>query len=486
VRRDVWEQLDGLDPALPVFRDDLDLGWRVNAAGHRVVIVPAAQVLHARAATTGRRTTGAAPGRPAGVDRRHALFVLLAHVPALRLPLAVLRLVLACVLRTVGFLLTRQVLAARDELAALGGVLLRPRRLRRARKARRRTRLVPARSLRSLFASGTGRARARTEALAGWIAGGGARGNDPCARSATPARRAPTSWATSRPGAAAAAPPAGAPGRAAVPEPHPAGAGRRALAAGRRGRPCSPAGGCCPRRTGRATCGRRTPTSWHARRSAATRSRHRHRRARLLSTLLLGKAWLAVDVLLLASVPIAGAVRTSSPAGVVPGSRCGCGSPATWALLPVATEPVAAGRLDAAAVQIGLPPLLLAGGRLSPATLRTPAGATPGPSAWASGSWSPSPRRCGRAAVLLLGGGLWSLRARRERQVGAGCWPRAIAAAVPVLVLFPWSLEALRSPGVLHGPRPPGRRPRARRAGPAGWQLLLLSPGRRGPARDRS
>src|SRR3954447_25545893 len=39
VRRDAWDALDGLDPLLPLFRDDVDLGWRANLAGHRVVVV---------------------------------------------------------------------------------------------------------------------------------------------------------------------------------------------------------------------------------------------------------------------------------------------------------------------------------------------------------------------------------------------------------------------------------------------------------------
>jgi GT2 family glycosyltransferase len=32
IRRDVWEEVGGLDPALPLFRDDLDLCWRVRTA----------------------------------------------------------------------------------------------------------------------------------------------------------------------------------------------------------------------------------------------------------------------------------------------------------------------------------------------------------------------------------------------------------------------------------------------------------------------
>src|SRR5207245_8632688 len=72
VRRQVWDEVGGLDPALPVFRDDLDLGWKVNSAGHRVVVVPQARVRHVRAATTGHRDLDAAPGRAAAVDRKHA------------------------------------------------------------------------------------------------------------------------------------------------------------------------------------------------------------------------------------------------------------------------------------------------------------------------------------------------------------------------------------------------------------------------------
>src|SRR3954447_20243996 len=30
VRRDVWDELGGFDPRLPLFRDDLDFGWRAN------------------------------------------------------------------------------------------------------------------------------------------------------------------------------------------------------------------------------------------------------------------------------------------------------------------------------------------------------------------------------------------------------------------------------------------------------------------------
>ena len=54
VRRDVWEALGGLDRAFPLFRDDVDFGWRANLAGHRVVCCTDAVVYPAAAAARGR------------------------------------------------------------------------------------------------------------------------------------------------------------------------------------------------------------------------------------------------------------------------------------------------------------------------------------------------------------------------------------------------------------------------------------------------
>jgi GT2 family glycosyltransferase len=78
-RRERYDAVGGLDPLLPLFRDELDLGWRTTAAASRVLVVPAARVRHARAATTGQRTPGAVRAPAVRVDRRHALLVLLAH-----------------------------------------------------------------------------------------------------------------------------------------------------------------------------------------------------------------------------------------------------------------------------------------------------------------------------------------------------------------------------------------------------------------------
>lgn len=55
VRRDVWEQLGGFDPALPVHDDGLDLSVRARLAGYRVVVSPASRVRFAQSGIAGPR-----------------------------------------------------------------------------------------------------------------------------------------------------------------------------------------------------------------------------------------------------------------------------------------------------------------------------------------------------------------------------------------------------------------------------------------------
>ncbi|MBN9613311.1 MAG: glycosyltransferase family 2 protein, partial [Actinobacteria bacterium] len=55
VRRDVWDQLGGFNPALPVFDDGLDLSVRARLAGFRVVVAPASRIRFARSGVAGPR-----------------------------------------------------------------------------------------------------------------------------------------------------------------------------------------------------------------------------------------------------------------------------------------------------------------------------------------------------------------------------------------------------------------------------------------------
>lgn len=57
VRRSLWQELQGLDPRLPLFRDGQDFGWRANAAGHVVVTAPDAAVHHRQEGRFGERSS---------------------------------------------------------------------------------------------------------------------------------------------------------------------------------------------------------------------------------------------------------------------------------------------------------------------------------------------------------------------------------------------------------------------------------------------
>ena len=131
IRRDVWDELGGLDPEFGLFRDDVDLGWRAYAAGHRVLVATSAVFHHAEASGRGKRQAMLPV-----LDRHNALFVLFTNLPAGALVRSVLRNSIGSLLRALLFLISKRPAAARDELTSLGRVLGEHRRLRRSRAAR--------------------------------------------------------------------------------------------------------------------------------------------------------------------------------------------------------------------------------------------------------------------------------------------------------------------------------------------------------------
>ncbi|QZY52981.1 glycosyltransferase [Leucobacter tenebrionis] len=62
VRRDVWDELGGFDPALPIYDDGLDFCVRARLAGHRVEVAPASRVRFAQSGVAGPH-----------IDRRRSL-----------------------------------------------------------------------------------------------------------------------------------------------------------------------------------------------------------------------------------------------------------------------------------------------------------------------------------------------------------------------------------------------------------------------------
>ena len=148
IRRDVFEELGGFDPELTLFRDDVDLGWRMHTAGHSVIAVPSAIAFHAEAASNERRdidVAGTFLHRPLLLDRRHAAYVLLANASWWLIPLIALQLLGASLFRAIGYLLAKLPGYALDEVAAVALLLLQPQDVIKARRNRRKNRLVSSR-----------------------------------------------------------------------------------------------------------------------------------------------------------------------------------------------------------------------------------------------------------------------------------------------------------------------------------------------------
>jgi len=148
IRRDVFEELDGLDPNLTLFRDDVDFGWRARAAGHSVMVATNAVAFHAQASATERRAVevdGAFLHRPLLLDRRNAAYVLLANSSWWILPWLAIQILGSAIARAIGFLIAKLPGYAADEILAVGALIIRPGSLISARNIRKKQRFVSAR-----------------------------------------------------------------------------------------------------------------------------------------------------------------------------------------------------------------------------------------------------------------------------------------------------------------------------------------------------
>jgi GT2 family glycosyltransferase len=78
VRSDLFATLRGFDPLIPVLGEDLDLSWRAQIAGARIVVAPSAKVAHRETTASGERPVTALGTRRASrqdLQRRHQLLV---------------------------------------------------------------------------------------------------------------------------------------------------------------------------------------------------------------------------------------------------------------------------------------------------------------------------------------------------------------------------------------------------------------------------
>lgn len=148
IRRDVYEELGGLDPELSLFRDDVDFGWRARTAGHSVIAVANSVVYHAEAAASERRSVDVSEAflrRPLLLDRRNAAYVLLANASWWWIPFITIQVLFSSIVRAIGYLIAKLPGYAADEIAAVGLLFIKPTKIFDARKQRRKTRLLSSR-----------------------------------------------------------------------------------------------------------------------------------------------------------------------------------------------------------------------------------------------------------------------------------------------------------------------------------------------------
>lgn len=134
VRRDVWEQLGGFDPALPGSGDDVDFCWRNRLAGHRVVVVPSARMYHVE-----HRPHSL--GNPAAA-RKAQIHLRLKHAPLWLVPVHAAGAFLGSLVRMIFGVLVKDPGHGLSQMLSTWAALARPRAIAKARTTARKTRRI--------------------------------------------------------------------------------------------------------------------------------------------------------------------------------------------------------------------------------------------------------------------------------------------------------------------------------------------------------
>jgi GT2 family glycosyltransferase len=433
IRRDVWDSVGGFDTGMALFREDVDFCWRVHSAGYRVRVITDAVVYHVEASARRRRPISVAR-RPRQLDRRNAMLTLIGNLPALPMLASAVGNLTISALRALYFLLAKRVTAGLDELAAVGSVFGHPFRLlalrrrralgRRAAYARVRTDLPPGRSVR----------RAMEFAASAFSRSG-------------PADTAGSHHATDDPDAEAdfLLTDTGLAQRVLT---NPGvllflGLTVVSLVAERSLIGLRPLGGgaLVPAWGGAAALWHEYLQGFHPVGIGSGDSAPPYLAVvAALATVLGGKPWLAVDVILLGCVPLAGVTAFLAARRVTRSTPVRVWAAATYALLPVATGTIAAGRIGTAVVFVLLPVIALQAGRMLTEPARRARRA-----AWATGltvavaaAFVPLVWIVAFAAALAL----IAVRPAMWRNL-------AIVALVPPVLLLPWTVHVASNPSGL-------------------------------------
>ncbi len=425
VRRSVLESL-GLDRYLPVFGTDLDFGWRVARAGFATRVVPDAVVFHVEASRQDRRDSELVE-HPRRQERESAQYTLLVNSPGWTIPFRSTRMVLGGLLRALGLLLVRAPGEAADEVAALVNIFLNPRRVLRARRERAGTATVPHQEIRPLLAPfwlpyrhGLDYVTDVGVAVAASIRAEGARRRPPGVTEETPflerVLRTPVVWVLALALIAGRSYLGGEPlqGGALLPVPDALGSWWQ---------------------------------SWGSWRSDLGIGTHAAGPAYLLPLALIGTAFLGniglvVQLVFLLAVPVAFAGALHLLRRLCEGNAAPLWGAATYALLPVVSGALAQGRLGTVVGAAVLPWLVTAALGLGEDTTvikRWRAAWRAALLVWLLISFVPAAWVV--IALLALFAVVGGFADGRRREI-------AIVTLVPLLMVLPWAMGALRSPGV--------------------------------------
>ncbi|MFH9297443.1 glycosyltransferase family 2 protein [Streptomyces sp. NPDC017520] len=451
IRRDIYEELGGFDRRLPLMRDDVDLCWRAHLAGHRVLVAPDAVLRHAEASARERRPidcAGRSVASPHRVDKAGAVYTMLVNARGKALPWVLLRLVVGTLLRTLAYLVGKVPGQALDEVTGLLGTLLRPGRILAARRDRGKG-AVDAAELRALFPPPGATVRATVDQVAGNFGG-----------------RSDADSGGSRHGAVESGPGGDDADFLEVDQfarlkrigrkPGPILfallllvsliAGRNLLSGG------ALAGGAllpAPAEVG-ALWGSYAD-AWHTVGTGGTQTAPPYLALlAALSALFLGSTGLAISVLLVCSIPLAGLTAYFASRPLLPSRLLRAWASVAYAFLPAATGALATGRLGTAVLLVLLPLTARAGVAAHGLRVDSAAGER--------GSW-----RATWAYTLLLTVTMaftpivWPLAAvlgigvlvLRRGDITAYGLRFVAAVGTPVLVLAPWSLTLLTDPSAL-------------------------------------
>jgi GT2 family glycosyltransferase len=459
IRRDVWDSVGGFDSGMALFREDVDFCWRVHQAGYRVRLITDAVVYHVEASARRRRPISVAR-RPRQLDRRNAMLTLIGNLPGLQMLRAAADNLAVSLLRTVFFLVAKRLAAALDELAAVGSVFGHPLRLvalrrrrmrgRRAAYGRLRRDLPPGRSLRRIaefFAA------ALSRSAQDGTTGSHHATDDPDEADFLLTDTGLAQRILTHPGVLLFI---GLTVISLVAE-------RSLLGTGPLG-----GGALIPAWGGAAGLWHEYLQGFHPVGVGSGNSTPPYLAViAALATVLGGKPWLAVDVILLGCVPLAGAFAFLAVRRVTRSTPVRVWAAASYAVAPVAMGAIAAGRIGTTVVFVLIPLIALLAGRMLTLPPRRARRA-----AWATGLVVALAAAFVPLVWVVVVAVALALVAARP-----GMWRNlSIVVAVPPVLLLPWTVQVAANPSTLlleAGLKQPGL---AIRDLPA-RSLMLLSPG---------